>query len=83
MKKILALLLVLVLSFSAIPAFATSLVKSFNFEGFENDASAQNTSDWTWITLNQWEFWYTDAKFVVSVFSSNSFIEKVNLSSLL
>lgn len=66
MKKILALLLVLVLSFSAIPAFATPLVKSFNFEGFENDEPAQNTSAWTWITLNQWEFWYTDAKFVAT-----------------
>ncbi len=73
MKKILALILIVVLSLSTLPAFATPLVKSFNFEGFENDEPAQNTSAWTWIGLNQWEFWYTDAKFV----ATDSWLEPV------
>lgn len=63
MRKILALLLIVLLSLSAVPAYAAPLIKSFTFEGFEADEPAQNTDGWTWITTNQWEYWYTDQKF--------------------
>ncbi len=60
MKKLLALILIVVLSLSTLPAFATPLVKSYNFEGFENDEPAQDSNAWTWITLNQYEYWRTE-----------------------
>ncbi len=73
MKKILALILIVVLSLSTLPAFAVPLVKSFDFEGFEDDEPAQDASGWTWTTMNQYAYWRTDEKFV----ATDSWLEPV------